>query len=159
MTVGLYTLIVAVTLWTTCSPILLGRPNSDLISPPVSTPKKSGNAFLLTVVVTLYVLTTVTFGVDWAYQRHAFIRNGDNFFTVFVALQAVSPWWKASQLVIGISSGLSTFIVDITIVRLPFYQCQSPKSSLFLDMALLGILGTSMADCPYTRSLRHSRSE
>ncbi|SJL17095.1 uncharacterized protein ARMOST_20637 [Armillaria ostoyae] len=96
---GLYTLIVAITLWTT-----------------VSTPKKSGNSFLRAVVITLYVLTTVAFGVDWAYQRRAFIRNGDNFFTVFVALQAVSPWWKASQLVIGISSGLSTFIVDITII-------------------------------------------
>ncbi|PBK96217.1 hypothetical protein ARMGADRAFT_1142952 [Armillaria gallica] len=113
---GLYTLIVAITLWTTCLPILLGRPNSDLTSPPVSTPKKSGNSFLITVVVTLYVLTTITFGVDWAYQRRAFIQNGDNFFTVFSALQAVSPWWNASQLVIGITSGLSTFIVDITII-------------------------------------------
>ncbi len=130
---------------------------TDLISHPVSTPKKSGNAFLLTVVVTLYVLTTVTFGVDWAYQRRAFIQNGDNFFTVFFALQAVSPWWKASQLVIGISSGLSTFIVDITIVRFPPPPCQYLKSSLLLDMALLGIMGTSVADCPYTRPLCHSR--
>ncbi|KAK0432324.1 hypothetical protein EV421DRAFT_1849481 [Armillaria borealis] len=96
---GLYTLIAAITLWTT-----------------FSTPKKSGNSFLLTVVITLYILTTVAFGVDWTYQRRAFIQNGDNFFTVFFALQAISPWWRASQLVIGISSGLSTFIVDITII-------------------------------------------
>ncbi|PBK96215.1 hypothetical protein ARMGADRAFT_760083 [Armillaria gallica] len=96
---GLYTLIVAITLWIT-----------------FSTPKKSGNSFLLTVVIILYVLTTVAFGVDWAYQRRAFIQNGDNFFAVFFALQAISPWWRASQLVIGISGGLSTFIVDITII-------------------------------------------
>ncbi|KAK0429773.1 hypothetical protein EV421DRAFT_1946322 [Armillaria borealis] len=96
---GLYTLIVAITLWTTFSP-----------------PKKSGNAFLLTVIITLYFLTTVAFGVDWAYQRRAFIQNGDNFFTVFVALEAIGPWWRASQLVAGISGGLSTFIVDITII-------------------------------------------
>ncbi|KAK0244799.1 hypothetical protein EDD85DRAFT_1018384 [Armillaria nabsnona] len=96
---GLYTLIVAVTLWTT-----------------LSAPKKSSNAFLLTVVIALYVLTTVAFGVDWAYQRRAFIENGVNFFTVFSALQAISPWWRASQLLIGISGGLNTFIVDITII-------------------------------------------
>ncbi len=98
---------------------------TDLISHPVSTPKKSGNSFLLTVVITLYILMTVAFGVDWAYQRRAFIQNGDNFFTVFFALQAISPWWRASQLVIGISGGLSTFIVDITIVRLPFQPSRS----------------------------------
>ncbi|KAK0185445.1 hypothetical protein F5146DRAFT_1143899 [Armillaria mellea] len=96
---GMYTLIVAVTLWTT-----------------FSTPKKSGNSFLLTVVITLYVLTTVAFGVDWAYDRRAFIQNGENFLTVFNALQAISPWWRVSQLVVGISGGLSTFIVDITII-------------------------------------------
>ncbi|KAK0492339.1 hypothetical protein EDD18DRAFT_1109086 [Armillaria luteobubalina] len=81
-----------------------------------STPKKAGNSFLLTVVIVLFVLTTIAFGVDWAYQRRAFIQNGTNFFTVFFALQAISPWWRVSQLVIGISGGLSTFIVDITII-------------------------------------------
>ncbi|SJL17100.1 uncharacterized protein ARMOST_20642 [Armillaria ostoyae] len=96
---GMYTLIVAITLWTT-----------------FSTSKKSGNSFLLSVVITLYVLATVAFGVDWAYQRRAFIQNGDNFFTIFFALQAICPWWRASQLVIGITGGLSTFIVDITII-------------------------------------------
>ncbi len=94
-------------------------PYTNLKSHPVSSPKKSGNAFLLTVIITLYVLTTVAFGFDWAYQRRAFIQNGDNFFTVFVALEAIGPWWRASQLVDGISGGLSTFIVDMTVVCLP----------------------------------------
>ncbi|KAK0432303.1 hypothetical protein EV421DRAFT_2040738 [Armillaria borealis] len=94
---GLYTLIVAITLW-------------------ISSSKKSGNAFLITVIITLYVLTTVAFGFEWAYQRRAFIQNGDNFLTVFFAIQAISPWWRASQLVGGISGGMSTFIVDITII-------------------------------------------
>ncbi len=78
----------------------------------------------MTVIITLYILTTVAFGVDWAYQQRAFIQNGDNFFTVFFALQAISPWWRTSQLVIGIGGGLSTFIVDITIVLLP---CQPSR--------------------------------
>ncbi|KAK0244795.1 hypothetical protein EDD85DRAFT_946094 [Armillaria nabsnona] len=81
-----------------------------------STPKKSGNSFLLTVVITLYILTTVDFGVSWAYGLRAFIQNGDNFFTVFIALQAVGPWLKAYQLVSSISGGISTFIVDITVI-------------------------------------------
>ncbi|KAK0472642.1 hypothetical protein IW261DRAFT_1661308 [Armillaria novae-zelandiae] len=96
---GLYTVIVAITLWTT-----------------FSTPKKAGNSFLLTVVIVLFVLTTIAFGVDWAYQQRAFVQNGDDFITVYYALQAVSPWWRASQLVVGISGGLNTFIVDITII-------------------------------------------
>ncbi|KAK0472646.1 hypothetical protein IW261DRAFT_1661314 [Armillaria novae-zelandiae] len=96
---GLYTLIVAITLWTI-----------------FSSPKKSGNAFLLTVIIILYVLTTIAFGFGWAYEQRALIQNGDNFFTVFSALQDISPWWRASQLVIGISGGISTFIVDLTII-------------------------------------------
>ncbi|KAK0432306.1 hypothetical protein EV421DRAFT_2040739 [Armillaria borealis] len=96
---GLYTLIVATTLWTT-----------------FSSPKKSGNAFFLTVIIILYVLTTVAFGFGWAYERRAFIQNGDTFFNVFFALQAISPWWRAFQLVDGISGGMSTFIVDVTII-------------------------------------------
>ncbi|PBK96223.1 hypothetical protein ARMGADRAFT_1061800 [Armillaria gallica] len=82
----------------------------------VSSSKRSGKAFLLAVVITLYVLTTVTFGFDWAYRQRAFIQNGDNFFTVFVALDAIGPWWTASQLLGGINGGVSTFIVDITII-------------------------------------------
>ncbi|KAK0432301.1 hypothetical protein EV421DRAFT_2000996 [Armillaria borealis] len=121
---GMYTLIVAVTLRTTSS-----------------TPKKSGNSFLLTVVITLYVLTTVGFGVDWACQRRAFIQNGDNSFTVFFAPQAISPWWRAYQLVISISGGLSTFIVDITII----WRCWifwGRRWRIILIPALCAIAGT-----------------
>ncbi|KAK0460262.1 uncharacterized protein EV420DRAFT_1673457 [Desarmillaria tabescens] len=96
---GLYTFIVAVTLWTT-----------------LSSPKKSGNAFLLTVVVILYLLTTIAFGVDWTYQRRAFIQNGDNFFSVFVALQS---YWAVVENVPTRGRywrGNVHVIVDITII-------------------------------------------
>ncbi|SJL17090.1 uncharacterized protein ARMOST_20632 [Armillaria ostoyae] len=96
---GLYTLIVAITLWTI-----------------FSSPKKSGNAFFITVIIILYILTTVAFGFGWVFEQRAFIQNGDNFLTVFFALQDISPWWRVSQLVIGISGGMSTFIVDVTII-------------------------------------------
>ncbi len=82
--------------------------------------------FLLTAIITLYVLTTVAFGFGRAYQRRAFIQNGDNFYTVFVALQAVGPLWKAYELVSAINGGISTIIVDITLVCSPFQSpCQS----------------------------------
>ncbi|KAK0492393.1 hypothetical protein EDD18DRAFT_1109141 [Armillaria luteobubalina] len=64
----------------------------------VSTLKKAGNSFLLAIVIVLWC------------------KNGDNFFTIFFVLQAVSPWWTASQLVMSISSSLNMLIVDITIV-------------------------------------------
>ncbi|PBK96221.1 hypothetical protein ARMGADRAFT_1077725 [Armillaria gallica] len=115
---GLYTVIIAITLWTT-----------------FSTPKKSGNSFLLTVVITLYILTTVDFGVSWAYQRRAFIQNGDNFFTVFFALQAVGPWLKAYQLVGSISGGISTFIVDITVI----WRCWVLWGRRWLIVLILGL--------------------
>ncbi|KAG7442245.1 uncharacterized protein BT62DRAFT_996652 [Guyanagaster necrorhizus] len=99
MVIGLYTLLVAITLWTI-----------------FSSPKKSGHTFLPTVILILYILTTISYGFDWAYQRRAFIENGDNFFSIFVALQSISPWWRAYELVDGISGGMSTFLVDITIV-------------------------------------------
>ncbi|PBK96046.1 hypothetical protein ARMGADRAFT_1142744 [Armillaria gallica] len=82
----------------------------------VSSPKKPGNAFFITVIIILYILTTVAFGFGWVFEQRAFIQNGDNFLTVFFALQEISPWWRASQLVIGISGGMSTFIVDVTII-------------------------------------------
>ncbi|PBK62117.1 hypothetical protein ARMSODRAFT_1025050 [Armillaria solidipes] len=122
--VGLYTLIVATTLWTT-----------------FSSPKKSGNAFFLTVIIILYVLTTVAFGFGWAYERRAFIQNGDNFVNVFSALQAISPWWRAFQLVDGISGGMSTFIVDVTII----WRCWvlwGRRWRIILIPALCAIAGT-----------------
>ncbi len=64
----------------------------------------------------LYGLSTILLGVDWAFLNRAFIGHGDNCYTVFKTYLDFGPWWKAFYLVSGITGGISTFLVDITIV-------------------------------------------
>ncbi|KAK0185432.1 hypothetical protein F5146DRAFT_1143887 [Armillaria mellea] len=96
---GLYTGIVVVTLW-------------DIFS----SPKRLGSTFLRTIIIILYILSTIGFAVDWMFEHRAFIKHGNSSFSVFIALQGVSPWWKVSNLVVGITGGLNTLLVDITMI-------------------------------------------
>ncbi|KAK0430833.1 hypothetical protein EV421DRAFT_1856285 [Armillaria borealis] len=96
---GLYTGIVAMTLWTI-----------------FSSPKRLRSTFLCTIIITLYGLSTILFGVDWAFLHRTFIRHGDNSYTIFETYVDFDPWWRAYYLVSGITGGISTFLVDITII-------------------------------------------
>ncbi|KAK0472621.1 hypothetical protein IW261DRAFT_1611512 [Armillaria novae-zelandiae] len=64
----------------------------------------------------LYLLATIGFLFDWAFLHRAFIGYGNNLYTVFQAAQLYSPWWIAYELVDGITGGIGTFLVDITLV-------------------------------------------
>ncbi|PBK62547.1 hypothetical protein ARMSODRAFT_1024748 [Armillaria solidipes] len=96
---GLYTGIVVVTLWNI-----------------ISSPKRLRSTFLRTIIIVLYVLSTIGFAVGWAFEHRAFIKYGNNYYSVFIALQEIGPWWKAYNLMIGITGGISTLLVDITII-------------------------------------------
>ncbi|KAK0201361.1 hypothetical protein DFS33DRAFT_979657 [Desarmillaria ectypa] len=96
---GLCTGIVMITLWTI-----------------FSSPKKLRSTFLRIIIITLYVLSTILFGMNWAFERRAFIGCGDNYYSVYTTLVDISPWWKAYFLVGGITGGTSTLLVDITII-------------------------------------------
>ncbi|PBK62557.1 hypothetical protein ARMSODRAFT_964056 [Armillaria solidipes] len=96
---GLYTGIVAVTIWTI-----------------FSSPKRLRSSFLSTIIIALYVLSTIAFGIDWAFKRHTFIQYGDNYYRVYTALVDDSPWWRANYLAGSINGGVSTLLVDITII-------------------------------------------
>ncbi|PBK96116.1 hypothetical protein ARMGADRAFT_1028324 [Armillaria gallica] len=96
---GLYTGIVAVTLWTI-----------------FSSTKRVHGTFLRTIIIVLYVLATISFTIDWVFRRRAFITFGDNYYTVFSALMDDGPWWRACFLVDAIIGGGSTLLVDITII-------------------------------------------
>ncbi|KAK0421513.1 hypothetical protein EV421DRAFT_1982954 [Armillaria borealis] len=95
---GLYTGIVAVTLWTICS-----------------SPKQSRSTFLRTVIIMLYVLRMIAFAMDWAFEHHTFIENGNNPYSMFTALD-FGLWLRTNNLVAGITGGISTLLVDITII-------------------------------------------
>ncbi|SJL18790.1 uncharacterized protein ARMOST_22391 [Armillaria ostoyae] len=96
---GLYTGVVAVTIWTI-----------------FSSPKCLRSSFLSTIIIVLYVLSTIAFGIDWAFKRRTFIQYGDNYYRVYTALVDDSPWWRANYLAGSINGGVSTLLVDITII-------------------------------------------
>ncbi|KAK0460265.1 uncharacterized protein EV420DRAFT_1641606 [Desarmillaria tabescens] len=96
---GLYTGIVAVTLWTM-----------------FSSPKRLHGIFLRTVIIILNVLATITFAMGWAFIRHAFIAYGDNYIKVFGAIAEDGLWWRLRYFVYGINGGVSTLLVDTTII-------------------------------------------
>lgn len=98
---GLYTGVISIALWTMLSRSTFGR---------------FGRRFLLFIIIMLYLLATIGFSFDWAFLHRAFIGYGDNFYTVFQAAQMYSPWWIAYELVDGITGGIGTFLVDITLV-------------------------------------------
>ncbi len=54
--------------------------------------------------------------MDWAFERRAFIEYGGNYRSVSTALADNGLWWRANYLVVGITGGISTLLVDITIV-------------------------------------------
>ncbi|PBK96136.1 hypothetical protein ARMGADRAFT_1142865 [Armillaria gallica] len=97
---GLYTGIVAVTLWNI-----------------FTAPKHLQSTFLRTIIFMLYILSTISLAMSWAFGRRAFIRYGKNcYYTVFAALVDYGPWWRANYVVGDVTGGISTFLVDITII-------------------------------------------
>ncbi|PBK96139.1 hypothetical protein ARMGADRAFT_1077649 [Armillaria gallica] len=98
---GLYTGIVVVTLWTMYM---------------FSSPKLLCNTFLLAVIVTLYPLSTISFGTNWTFERSAFIELGDKCYSVFAALMDRGPRWRGYIFASAIAGGISTLLVDLTII-------------------------------------------
>ncbi|KAK0244896.1 hypothetical protein EDD85DRAFT_785263 [Armillaria nabsnona] len=98
---GLYTGIVAVTLWAI-----------------FSSPKRLLRSTMLSTIITiLYVLLTTLLAMAWKTMHHAFIENGDNYYTVIAELPGDrGSWWQAYSLFSGISGGISTFLVDVVII-------------------------------------------
>ncbi|SJL15473.1 uncharacterized protein ARMOST_18971 [Armillaria ostoyae] len=95
---GLYTGIIAVTLWAI-----------------FTSTKRSHRTFLRIIIIALYVLRTVSFTMDWVFESRAFIEYGDNYYSVSTALDN-GPWWSAYYILDGIAGGSSTLLVDVTII-------------------------------------------
>ncbi|PBK61734.1 hypothetical protein ARMSODRAFT_624041 [Armillaria solidipes] len=96
---GLYTGIVSVTLWMI-----------------LTSPKQLRGTSLFTMIAILYVLLTTLFAMAWATMHHAFIENGDSYYTVITELGDHGSWWRAYNLFSGISGGISTLLVDVIII-------------------------------------------
>ncbi|PBK62560.1 hypothetical protein ARMSODRAFT_1024760 [Armillaria solidipes] len=96
---GLYTGIVAVTLRVI-----------------FSSPRRLHRSFLYIIIIMLYVLPTIPFGINLAFVRRAFIEHGDNYYSVFSAFVDFCPLHTAYLLANGITGGISVLLVDITII-------------------------------------------
>ncbi|KAK0244806.1 hypothetical protein EDD85DRAFT_946103 [Armillaria nabsnona] len=92
---GLYSGIITVALWVICS-----------------SPKRLRSTFLCTIIITLYVLSTITFGINWSSERRGFIDHGDNYYSILTTLVDAGTY----DLISSVASGISTFLVDITII-------------------------------------------
>ncbi|PBK62554.1 hypothetical protein ARMSODRAFT_1024754 [Armillaria solidipes] len=96
---GLYTGIVAVTLRVI-----------------FSSPRRLHRTFLCIIIITLYILSTIPFGINLVFVRRAFIEHGDNYYSVFSAFVDFCPSQRAYLRANGITGGISVLLVDITII-------------------------------------------
>ncbi|KAK0220533.1 hypothetical protein IW262DRAFT_1461805 [Armillaria fumosa] len=78
--------------------------------------KRAHDTFLSTIIILLYLLSTMAFAISWVFERRAFIQYGYNYYSVFSAFTDDSPWWSACYLVSSITSGISTILVDVTLI-------------------------------------------
>ncbi len=68
------------------------------------------------MIIMLYVLLTIAFAMDWAFERRVFVEHGYNYYSVYTALIDDGPWWRANYFVGSVTGGISTLLVDIIIV-------------------------------------------
>ncbi|PBK96120.1 hypothetical protein ARMGADRAFT_1028328 [Armillaria gallica] len=61
-------------------------------------------------------LRAAVFVTDWAFERRAFIEYGDNYYSVFTALANNGLWLRANYLVSDIAGGISTLLIDTTVI-------------------------------------------
>ncbi|KAK0449055.1 uncharacterized protein EV420DRAFT_789263 [Desarmillaria tabescens] len=95
---GIYTCILAITLWNIFS----------------SKTAKSGASRVLMVfaIVLLYILSTIAFAFLWFFVRFGFIDNGQDALSVFTGLTGFNSQWTAVQIGVGVTGIIGTIIAD-----------------------------------------------
>ncbi|KAK0454017.1 uncharacterized protein EV420DRAFT_1696541 [Desarmillaria tabescens] len=120
---GIYTRILAVTLWN----IFINK----------RWPIKQA---LVIIIVLLYALITINAVANWSFICSAFIKNGRSFWTIFSKFNGVN---QAAYLEMGITASMSTILTDSYILTI----------FLTLDLVLLDGLGTLLAYCSASNPL------
>ncbi|KAK0496179.1 hypothetical protein EDD18DRAFT_1353855 [Armillaria luteobubalina] len=64
---------------------------------------------MVILIVLLYALITITFAVNWLRVHSAFVKNGQNFWTVFLTL---TTSMGLADILEGIASSMSTILTD-----------------------------------------------
>ncbi|PBK63594.1 hypothetical protein ARMSODRAFT_1023796 [Armillaria solidipes] len=101
---GFYTGVLGVTLWT----IFIVRSSTKNSS--------IGRYVMVFTIFILYMLATILFGENWASVHHAFIDEGQNCYTIFLDTNDFSPMLVRQYLMASITSCISTFIADSSLI-------------------------------------------
>ncbi len=130
----------------------------------VGSPTKNFSIRRCVIIVTIFVLYTFyisSFGKYWAFIHHAFIDEGQNCYTVFMAINGFDPIVRQEKLVDGITACTSTFIADTSLVsnKRPYSSKTTNhySNSHLLDLAVLDCVEPSMAHCYHPNTLYYSR--
>ncbi|KAK0232347.1 hypothetical protein EDD85DRAFT_1025913 [Armillaria nabsnona] len=92
---GIYTGILAVTLW-------------NIFINKCWTIQRA----VVVVIILLHALITINFAATWSYTCFAFIKNGQNFWTVYLILTGTN----AATWVINIAASISTILADLYMI-------------------------------------------
>ena len=112
--IGIYTGILAVTLWNMCeSGASLTRNRLTCVVLTAINKCQPIRRALIVIIIVLYVLTTINFAATWLYIQRAFIDNGQSFWTEYLKLSVA----QAAYLETGITSSMSTVLADLYMVR------------------------------------------
>ncbi len=64
----------------------------------------------------LHILSTIVLGNNWTFEHQGLIEYGDNYYSIYSAMEDNGPRWRADYVIDGITGGIGTLLVDITIV-------------------------------------------
>ncbi len=92
------------------------RPRDFQTLNTVTSTKRLHSTFLRTIIIMLYFLRTIAFVMDWRVRYRSFIEYGYNYYSVFTTLTDYGLWSRVCYFIDGITGGISTILVDITIV-------------------------------------------
>ncbi len=125
---GLYTGILAVTLWNICeSGAYLLQHQAETNGTVINKCRPIRRAMVLLVIL-LHALITISFAATWSFTRSAFIGNGKVFWAVY---QKLSSTGQALSLEVGIPASISTVLADLYMVCATLLGIIRSSSPLF----------------------------
>ncbi|PBK59773.1 hypothetical protein ARMSODRAFT_1090596 [Armillaria solidipes] len=110
---GMYTGILAVTLWNICEPGVSSLQHQSQTEMAVINKCCRIRRALVVVIILLHALITISFAAEWSYVHSAFVENGKSFWTVYLKLTSPA---QAVSLEAGIAASMSTILADLYII-------------------------------------------
>ncbi len=111
---------------------------------------------MILAIILLYIIAIIDFSVHWCLVNYAFVKNGWNFWKVFLGLQATTSTFFQRILVIEIDGMIATIIADIIMVSYCEVSIMWRVISCSFDhtdLAMLDCLESAMVNSAFAYSL------